>query len=136
MSADPRKIKKFAEISIIIMLVLGIVTLGLAPSTGNYRGFYLSIFLGGVIVAVSVIYLPIVHTRKAENIKEVAVPAIQSLWVSTSMGLGYVVTALAPYFQIVLPVAIALFIIGWIMLIYGSYALLRLSKEAKVPLAV
>ena len=79
MSADPRKIKKFAEISIIIMLVLGIVTLGLAPSTGNYRGFYLSIFLGGVIVAVSVIYLPIVHTRKAENIKEVAVPAIQSL---------------------------------------------------------
>ncbi|RLG88319.1 MAG: hypothetical protein DRO18_01670 [Thermoprotei archaeon] len=136
MSADPRKIKKFAEISIIIMLVLGIVTLGLAPSTGNYRGFYLSIFLGGVIVAVSVIYLPIVHTRKVENIKEVAVPAIQSLWVSTSMGLGYVVTALAPYFQIVLPVAIALFIIGWIMLIYGSYALLRLSKEAKVPLAV
>jgi len=136
MSADPRKIKKFAEISIIIMLVLGIVTLGLAPSTGNYRGFYLSIFLGGVIVAVSVIYLPIVHTRKVENIKEIAVPAIQSLWVSTSMGLGYVVTALAPYFQIVLPVAIALFIIGWIMLIYGSYALLRLSKEAKVPLAV
>jgi len=48
----------------------------------------------------------------------------------------YIVTALAVYFKITFPVAVTLFIIGWIMLIYGTYALLRLSKEAKVPLAV
>jgi len=136
MSLEVARIKKFAEMSIVIMLILGVITLALAPATGHYRGFYLSVFLGSVIVVVSIIYLPIVHMKKSESAKDVAVPAMQSLWVSTSMGLGYVVTALAPYFKITLPVAVTLFIIGWIMLLYGTYALLRLSKEAKVPLAV
>jgi len=64
------------------------------------------------------------------------VSAIQSLWISTSIGLGYVVTALAPYFNINFPVAVALFVIGWVMLVYGGYALLRISRECKVPLSV
>ncbi|MET1101601.1 MAG: hypothetical protein ABWW69_03885 [Pyrodictiaceae archaeon] len=55
---------------------------------------------------------------------------------STSMGLGYVVTALAPYFKIVTPVAYTLFIIGWIALIYGVYALIKMSRETGVPLSV
>jgi len=133
---DTQKIKKFAELSMALMLVLGLITLILAPFTGHYRGFYLTIFLGCIMFVVSVVYLPIVHFKKTEDAKSIATPAIQSLWISTSMGLGYVVTALAPYFQITLSTAIILFIVGWIILLYGTYALLRLSKWAGVPLAV
>jgi len=136
MSSSPQSVKRFAEASIAIMLVLGVVTLALAPFTGHYRGFYLSIFLGAIIVVVSVVYLPIVYVKRAEDLRGIGVPAIQSLWISTSMGLGYVVSALAPYFNINFPVAVALFIIGWIMLVYGCYALLKISKECKVPLSI
>lgn len=136
MSTTPQKIKKFAEASIAIMLLLGAATLSLAPLTGSYRGFYLSLFLGGIVVLVSIVYLPLIITKKAENVKEIGTSAVQCLWVSTSMGLGYVVTALAPYFNINLAVAAVLFAIGWVMLLYGSYALLKISREAGVPLAV
>jgi len=136
MSSSPQRVKRFAEASIAIMLVFGVVTLALAPFTGHYRGFYLSIFLGAIIVVVSVVYLPIVYVKRAEDLRGIGVPAIQSLWISTSMGLGYVVSALAPYFNINFPVAVALFIIGWIMLVYGCYALLKISKECKVPLSI
>ncbi len=133
---DVLKIKRMSEYSVLIMLMLGIVTLLLAPATGNYRGFYLAILLGGITLVDSIVYLPIIHTKKSDSPKEVAVPAIQSLWVSTSMGLGYVVTALAPYFKIVTPVAITLFIIGWVMLIFGMWSMIRLSKLSGAPLAV
>ncbi|TDA35153.1 hypothetical protein DSO06_03410 [Candidatus Nezhaarchaeota archaeon WYZ-LMO8] len=136
MSIDPQRIKRFAEVSMVIMLLLGAVTLGLAPFTGSYRGFYLSVFLGGVIVFTSIIYLLLMVMRKAEDVKGIATPAIQCLWISTSMSLGYVVTALAPYFSISFTIAVTLFVIGWLMLIYGLYALLKISKETKVPLAV
>jgi cobalamin synthase len=136
MSSSPQKVKRFAEVSIAIMLVLGVVTIALAPFTGHYRGFYLSIFLGAIVVIASVVYLPLVHAKKAEDFGGIGVSAIQSLWISTSMGLGYVVTALAPYFNINFPAAVALFVIGWVMLVYGGYALLRISKECKVPLSV
>jgi len=135
-SSSPQKVKRFAEVSIAIMLVLGVVTIALAPFTGHYRGFYLSIFLGAIAVTASVIYLPLVYAKKAEDLRGIGVSAIQSLWISTSIGLGYVVTALAPYFNINFPVAVALFVIGWVMLVYGGYALLRISRECKVPLSV
>jgi len=136
MSSSPQRVKRFAETSIAIMFVLGVVTLALAPLTGHYRGFYLSIFLGAIIVVVSAVYLPIVRVKKAEDLRGIGTSAIQSLWVSTSMGLGYVVSALAPYFNINFPVAVALFIIGWLILVYGCYALLKISRECKVPLSI
>ncbi|MEM4803852.1 MAG: hypothetical protein QXZ45_04705, partial [Candidatus Nezhaarchaeales archaeon] len=89
-----------------------------------------------VIVLASIIYLPLIAAKRPERIREIATSAIQSLWISTSMGLGYVVTALAPYFNISFAIAIVLFVIGWIMLVYGTYALLKISRETKVPLAV
>ncbi|MEM0241048.1 MAG: hypothetical protein QW794_08225 [Thermosphaera sp.] len=136
MSINPQRIKRFTEVSIVIMLLLGAITLCLAPLTGSYRGFYLSLFLGSVIVLASIIYLPLIAAKRPERIREIATSAIQSLWISTSMGLGYVVTALAPYFNISFAIAIVLFVIGWIMLVYGTYALLKISRETKVPLAV
>lgn len=136
-------IKKFAETSIAIMLALGLLTLALAPLTSHYRGFYLTLTLGGIVALVSAIYLPIIHmrkhmrkVRKDSDVRKVAVPAIQSLWISTSMGLGYIVTAPAPYFQLTLPIAATLFVIGWVMLAYGLYALFRISRQSGVPLAV
>ena len=103
---------------------------------GGYRGFYLALTLGGIIAVSSAIYLPLVGRNKGEDLKEVATPAIQSLWISTSMGLGYVVTAYAPYFQLPPSVATALFAVGWIMLGLGLYSLLKLSRKSGVPLAV
>ncbi len=135
-NSDLIRAKKLGELSVAVMLVLGAITLALAPATGNYRGFYLAVLLGGITLVDSIVYLPIIHVKKADSPKEAAVPAIQSLWVSTSMGLGYVVTALAPYFRIVTPVAVTLFCIGWVMLVFGIWSMLRISKLSGAPLAV
>jgi hypothetical protein len=119
-----------------LMLVLGLITLALGFMAGNYRGFYLSLTLGSIIALASIVYIPIVYKRDPGNLQGIAVPTIQSLWISTSMGLGYVVTAYAPYFMLPFPIATTLFILGWVMLIAGLYALLSISKEAGVSLAV
>ena len=136
MEAEIAKFRRESELSIAIMLVLGVITLILAPLTGHYRGFYLCLALGLIIVIASGAYLPIIHVKKATSLRELAIPAMQSLWVSTSMGLGYVVTALAEYFKIVLPIAVTLFIIGWVILLFGLYRLIYISKKAGVPLAI
>gem|GEM_PF-760052 len=136
MVMSENRLKKEAMTYITIMMVLGLVTIALGFFAGGYRGFYLALTLGGIIAVSSAIYLPLVGRRKAEDLKEVATPAIQSLWISTSMGLGYVVTAYAPYFQLPPSVATALFAVGWIMLGLGLYSLLKLSRKSGVPLAV
>ena len=118
------------------MLVLGLVTVGLGFAAGNYRGFYLALALGGIITASSAIYLVIISMKSAEDTKSVAVPTIQSLWISTSMGLGYVVTAYAPYFRYPFTIATALFALGWVILGFGLAELLRISKTSGVELAV
>ena len=129
-------LKGFALASVGLMLAIGLATIVLGFFAGHYRGFYLALTLGGIMTVVSAVYLPIIASKDPADLRSVAVPAIQSLWVSTSMGLGYVVTALAPYFKIVAPVAYTLFAIGWLALVYGVYALLRISRESGVPLAV
>ncbi|MEM2213287.1 MAG: hypothetical protein QXK12_04910 [Candidatus Nezhaarchaeales archaeon] len=136
MEAEVAKFRKEAQVSLLTMLILGLITLILAPLTGHYRGFYLCLSLGLIIVIASGVYLPIVRVKKVQNVKELAVPTMQSLWVSTSMGVGYVVTSLATYFKIVLPIAAVLFIIGWVMLLLGLYKLISISKRVGVPLAV
>ncbi len=131
-----KKVKKFSLGSITLMLILGLITMAIGFGAGNYRGFYLSLTLGGIITAASAIYLPLVARKPESDPVGIATPAIQSLWISTSMGLGYVVTAFAPYFELPTAIAAILFIIGWIMLIFGLYSLLKLSKESGASLAV
>lgn len=129
-------LKSEALKAVTAMLVLGLITIGLGFAAGNYRGFYLALTLGGIITASSAIYLIIISMKKAEDPKEVAVPTIQSLWISTSMGLGYVVTAYAPYFKYPFTIATALFALGWVILGFGLAELLRISKASGVELAV
>lgn len=136
MVLDLSKFKKECITSLSIMLILGIVTLVLAPFTGHYRGLYLCSLLGIIIVVASGGYLLLLYGRSPKDIREVAVPTMQSLWVSTSMGLGYIVTALAPYFQITMTVAAVAFIVGWCLLLFGAYRLVTISKKTGVPLAV
>ncbi len=136
MALDLAKFKKECVSSLSIMLILGIVTLVLAPFTGHYRGLYLCSLLGIIIVVASGVYLFLVYGRAAKDLREIAVPTMQSLWVSTSMGLGYIVTALAPYFQITAAIATVLFIVGWCLLLFGAYKLVTISKKTGVPLAV
>ncbi len=129
-------LKSEALKAVAVMLVLGLITVGLGFAAGNYRGFYLALTLGGIIAASSAVYLVIISMKNAEDARSVAVPTIQSLWVSTSMGLGYVVTAYAPYFKYPFTVATALFALGWVILGVGLAELLRISRASGVELAV
>jgi len=129
-------LKSEALKAVAVMLVLGLVTVGLGFAAGNYRGFYLALTLGGIIAASSAVYLVIISMKNAEDARSVAVPTIQSLWVSTSMGLGYVVTAYAPYFKYPFTVATALFTLGWVILGFGLAELLRISRASGMELAV
>jgi len=130
-------IKRFALTSLYLMLVFGIITIVLGYMINNYRGFYLSLLtLGLIIIITTIVYIPLIHRRRDDDAKNIAVPTLQALWVTTSMALGYVVTAYAPYFNIPIAIATALFIIGFIVMVYGVYAMLKISRVAKVPLAV
>lgn len=134
--ANTLNIKKFALSSLYLMLVFGILTILLGYISGSYRGFYLSLTLGLIILITSVVYIPLIHRRRDDDIKGVAIPVLQALWVTTSMALGYMVTAYAPYFNIPITISTILFVLGFIMLIYGTYAMLKISKVSGVPLAV
>ncbi len=131
-------IKGKALAYVLVMLLLAAITvvIGLLIKDITYRGYYLTLTLGGIVLFTSVIYAISIKLKSSEDVKGIATSAIQALWVSTSMGLGYIVTANAPYFQIPQAYAIALFAIGWVMLLFGLYSLLKLSKESGVPLAV
>lgn len=129
-------IKRFALASLYLMLVFGIITIILGYMTNNYRGFYLSLTLGLIIIITAIVYIPLIHRRRDDDAKNIAVPTLQALWITTSMALGYVVTAYAPYFNIPIAIATTLFIIGFIVMVYGVYAMLKISRVAKVPLAV
>jgi hypothetical protein len=134
--ANTLNIKKFALSSLYSMLVFGILTILLGYISGSYRGFYLSLTLGLIILITSVVYIPLIYRRRDDDMKGVAIPALQALWVTTSMALGYMVTAYAPYFNIPITISTILFVLGFIMLIYGTYAMLKISKVSGVPLAV
>lgn len=135
MSLSVEAFKKQAALRIVVMLVLGLITLVLAPFTGHYRGYYLCLTLGGIIFVTSVIYLALIYASKRE-LRDVAIKSMQCLWISTSMGIGYMVTALAPYFNIVMPINIVLFVIGLVLTVFGAYVLLAFSKRTGIPLAV
>ncbi len=129
-------IKRFALTSLYLMMLFGIITILLGYMANNYRGFYLSLTLGLIILITTIVYIPLIYRRRDNDIKNIAVSALQALWITTSMALGYVVTAYAPYFNISLPVATSLFIIGFAVMIYGVYAMLKISRVSRVPLAV
>jgi len=120
----------------IILMILSIITLALAPFTGHYRGFYLCITLGSVGLVTSIVYIPLIHYAKTATIKDIGRKAIQDIWILTSMGIGYMVTAFAPYFNIVPAISVILFLIGAFMSIYGAYNLIKISKRTGLPLAV
>lgn len=129
-------LKRFALASLYLMLVLGIITVILGYIANNYRALYLSLTLGTIILVTSIVYIPVIHRRPNEDMRGIAVPALQALWITTSMALGYVVTAYAPYFNIPPVIATTLFVIGWVALAYGVYAMLKISKISHTPLAV
>lgn len=131
-------IKVEALTYILVMLILAAVTvaMGFSIKDVTYRGYYLTLVLGGIVLLTSCVYAVLIGLKKDGDIKGIATSAIQALWISTSMGLGYIVTANAPYFQIPQAYAIALFAIGWVMLLFGLYGLLKLNKKGGVPLAV
>ncbi|MET1101600.1 MAG: hypothetical protein ABWW69_03880 [Pyrodictiaceae archaeon] len=52
-------IKGFALTPLSLMLALGVLTIILGFFAGHYRGFYLTLVLGGIMTAVLLIYMPL-----------------------------------------------------------------------------
>jgi len=139
MSSSSLEVKKFSLQSLAVMLALGALSLALAPTAGHYRGFYLCLALGGITALSSAASLAIVALKKPTgnpDAKGIARLAMEGLWVCTSMGLGFLVTAPAPYFSLKPAVAAALFAVGLLMLAFGWYALSKLSKKTGLPLSI
>lgn len=136
MALDVSNIKKMSLTTLISMTILGIITLAISPLTGHYRGYYLCLTLGLVIVITQLIYLLIIYSKRTSDVRDIGRPAIQALWIGTSMGIGYLVSAPAPYFLIPLPISLMLIIIGIILIIYGIYRLLKISRITGLPLAI
>lgn len=127
-------LKKDALTSLSLTTVFGVVTVVLGAISGSHRGLFLCLTLGLIVIGFSVIEL--LRSYRGTSIRKIGIPFIQGLWISTSMSLGYVVTALAPYFEIPFTIGILLFVIGWFMLLYGIYKLVMVSKKTGLPLAV
>ncbi len=136
MVPEASNIKRMSLTALILMMVLGIITLALSPLTGHYRGYYLCLTLGLVITITQLIYLPIIYLKRTNNARDIGRPAMQALWIGTSMGIGYLISAPAPYFLIPLPILLALIVIGMILIIYGIYNLLKISRLTGLPLAI
>ncbi|MCS7139538.1 MAG: hypothetical protein N3F04_00085 [Candidatus Nezhaarchaeota archaeon] len=127
--------KRWVSLRIVLMLVLGVITIVVAPIIGHYRGFYLCLTLGGIIVITSIVYLAVIYLGKGD-VKWMASKSIQCLWVCTSMGIGYMVTSLAPYFNIAIPIGVLLFVVGLIMTVIGAYYLVTISRRTGIPLSI
>ncbi len=136
MSGGNIKARALTYVLVMVILAAATVVIGMLIKDVTYRGYYLTLTLGGIVLFTSAIYAAVIKLKKDDDVRGIAASAIQTLWVSTSMGLGYIVTANAPYFQIPQAYAVVLFAIGWVMLLFGFYSLLKLSKESGVPLAV
>jgi len=136
MTLDISDFKKISIKSLIPMMILGIITLAISPLTEHYRGYYLCLTFGLIITITQIIYLIIIYLKRTDNIRDIGRPTIQALWIGTSMGIGYLVTAPAPYFLIPLSVSLILVAIGIILIIYGIYNLVKISKITGLPLAI
>ncbi len=131
---DLEKLKSEAKTVLSIMAAIGLLTIILGIASGNYRGQFLCLTLGLIVVFFSVVEL--IRSLRGANVRSIGIPYIQGLWVSASMGLGYVVTSPAPYFQLPPLFSAILFIIGWVLLGLGVYKLLSVSRKTGLPLAV
>ncbi len=131
---DLNGLKNEAKLVLTITTIIGLITIIIGVASGSYRALFLCSTLGSIVVFFSVVEL--IRSIKGNSVRKVGIPYIQGLWISSSMGLGYVVTAPAPYFQLPQLLSGTLFIIGWVLLGLGVYKLLSVSKRTGLPLTV
>jgi hypothetical protein len=114
-------------------LILGFISI--ADSLPSHiRTQYLFLLLGGIVMITSA--LSLIRVRTAKDLESLGTSSIQGFWVCASMGLGYLVSGPAPYFQASPITWVTNVIIGLILLLAGGYFLLKTSKETGVPLSV
>jgi len=131
---DLEKLRNEAKTVLSVTAAIGLLTIVLGIASGNHRGQFLCLTLGLIVVFFSTVEL--VRSLKGADVRSIGIPYIQGLWVSASMGLGYVVTSPAPYFQLPPLFSAMLFIIGWVLLGLGVYRLLSVSRRTGLPLAI
>jgi len=127
------KIKRRISYVFTLILILGIISI-IVSLPSHIRTQYLFYTLGGITIIVSVVSL--IRIRLAKDVQSLGASTIQGLWVCSSMGLGYIVSGPAPYFQALLTTWVTNLIIGIILLLLGGYFLIKTSKETGVPLSV
>ncbi len=131
--SDIQKIKKKVALMFTVNLILGIASI-LDSLPSPLRTQYLFFLLGGIVVLVSAISL--LRIAAAKDVYSLGASSIQGFWICASMGLGYIVSGPAPYFQALEITWISNVIIGLILLFVGMYFLITTSKETGVPLSV
>ena len=131
--SDIQRIKKKITVMFIINLILGAISI-LDALPSPIRTQYLFFLLGGIVMLVSAISL--LRVAVAKDTYSLGASSIQGFWICASMGLGYIVSGPAPYFQALEITWVPNVIIGLVLLIAGMYFLLTTSKATGVPLSV
>jgi hypothetical protein len=117
----------------LIALVLAIIVLALSIVSSPKAQLLFSSY---AIILIIIILLGQFRVNRAGDLKQVGERAVQTLWLWTSLGLVALVMPPAPYFEFSLPIMAALIVIGSILIIAGTYALLKIRRLTGVYLSV
>jgi FtsH-binding integral membrane protein len=95
-----------------------------------------ALFSAYAILLIIFILIGQLRVNRAVDLKQLGERAVQTLWLSTSLGLVAVTMPPAPYFELSQPVMAASIIIGAMLVISGAYGLLTIRKLTGVYLSV
>jgi peptidoglycan/LPS O-acetylase OafA/YrhL len=133
MSAEVNTVRSFFTRLNLAASALSIVILVLSVTAASKSQAYFSIY---AIILIIFILLGQFRVSRARDIKQVGERAVQTLWLWSSLGLVALVMPPAPYFELSIPVIVAMVVIGVILIIMGAYGLLRIRKLTGVYLSV
>ncbi len=133
MATDVHTVRSFFTKITIVKLILALFTLILSiissPKTQT-------LFSGYAILLIIILLLGYFRVNGSSELKQVGEKAVQTLWLSTSLGLVALTMPPAPYFELS-QFAIATFmVIGAIFLLLGTYSLMKIRKFTGVYLSI
>lgn len=128
---------------------------------GRFRSFFTKLNLVAIILAIIILILSILSSPKAQGmfsvfaiimlvitivghlrvsmareLRQAGERAVQTVWIWTSFGLVPLTMAPTPYFEFTMPVMTAMMVIGAILLLLGTFLLLKIKKLTGVYLSI
>jgi peptidoglycan/LPS O-acetylase OafA/YrhL len=133
MSAEVNTVRSFFTKLNLAALALSIVILVLSVTASSKSQAYFSIY---AIILIVFILLGQFRVNRARDLKQIGERAVQTIWLWCSLGLVALVMPPAPYFELSMPVIVAMVVIGVILVVMGAYGLLRVRKLTGVYLSI